>query len=103
MLGVPKVQQGTGKHVSEVVANILQEWRLTEQISAMSFNTTAENAGHINGACVILEEKLSKKLLWLACTHHIRLVVFAEVFKETFGRITTGPDVLLFKRFKMFC
>src|SRR6201996_688402 len=64
LLGVPKVKQGTGKLVSEAVANILKDWRLTEKISAMSFNTTAANTGHINGTCAILEKKLSKKLLW---------------------------------------
>lgn len=102
LLGVPKVKQGTGKLVSEAVANILKDWRLTEKISAMSFDTTAANTGHINGTCAILEKKLSKKLLWLACRHHILEVICAEVFKKTFGGSTTGPDVLLFKRFKTF-
>ena len=102
LLGVPKVQRGTGKLVSEAAANILQDWHLTEQVCAMSFDTTAANTGHINGACVILEDKLNKKLLYLACRHHILEVVCAEVFKKTFGTSASGPDVLLFKRFKTF-
>ena len=87
LLGVPKVQRGTGKLVSEAAEKILQDWHLTEQICAMSFDTTAANTGHINGACVILEDKLNKKLLYLACRHHILEVVCAEVFKKSLGLV----------------
>jgi len=44
---------------------------LTEDVVGMSFDTTAANTGHRNGTCVLLEHKIGKDLLWLACRHHI--------------------------------
>ena len=103
LLGVPKVQQGTGKFEPEGAGTILQGWCLTEKIAAISFDKIAVNTGRINGACIGLEELLKNKLLWLACREvYILEVVFSEVFKKTFSGSKTGPDILLFKRFKTF-
>ena len=37
----------------------------------MSFDTTAGNTGHLNGACTLLEKQMGRDLLWLACRHHV--------------------------------
>lgn len=52
-----------------------------------------------NGACTYIQNKLQKNLLLLACRHHVLEIVLAAVFKECFG-VSSGPDVLLFKRFQ---
>lgn len=65
----------------------------------MSFDTTASNTGAYNGACVLLEQKLGKELLHLACRHHIYELVLKGVFILCMGP-TSGPDILIFKRFQ---
>jgi len=44
LLGVPTVQRGTGKLVAELTANILLDWHLTEESTAMYFDTTVANS-----------------------------------------------------------
>src|SRR6218665_3063242 len=45
--------------------------------------------------------QLQKEVLYLACIHHIHEILLEEAFSITMGP-STGPDVLLFKRFKAF-
>jgi hypothetical protein len=65
----------------------------------MSFDTTASNSGIRAGATVLIEKKLGKRLLHLACRHHIFEVILGDVFNSLAGP-STGPDILLFKRFQ---
>jgi hypothetical protein len=37
----------------------------------MSFDTTSVNTGPRNGACILLEQKTEKDMLWLTCHNHI--------------------------------
>ena len=76
-------------------------WKLGDQIAGISFDTTASNTGRLNGACVLLERKLLKDLLWLACRHHVFELVCGDVF-EKFSGPTSGPNVALFRRFQEF-
>lgn len=99
LLGVPKLLSGTGEQQATAVAHLVREWGVTDSVKAMCFDTTASNTGIENGACVLLEKKLNKNLLHLACRHHILELVLGCVFKECMGP-TSGPDVLLFKRFQ---
>ncbi|XP_055309591.1 uncharacterized protein LOC129573248 [Sitodiplosis mosellana] len=69
-LGAPKIESGTGKHIAQAVYNILVEWNISERVVACSFDTTSSNTGHKSGACVLLEELLGRKLIYLACRHH---------------------------------
>jgi len=42
------------------------KYGISDQVSAMSFDTTASNTGHRAGACVLLEKKLTKVYsIWL--------------------------------------
>ena len=82
-----------------MVSKLLVEWRLVDRVKAMCFNTTASNTGHRNGACVLLEQKLDKDMLYLACRHHIFEIVQVSVFKESMG-MSSGPDIAIFKRFR---
>jgi len=71
LLSVPTLAAGTGEQEAVAVYNQLKLWRLSEKLVAMSFDTTAENTGHLKGACTLLELKLGRELLWLVCHHHI--------------------------------
>lgn len=101
ILAIPKVAQGTGEQVARAATEALQEWNLRDKVAAMSFDTTAANTGRINGACTLLQQKLEKDLLWLACRHHILEVICGDVFKKIFGP-SSGPNVELFRRFQEY-
>ena len=65
----------------------------------MCFDTTISNTCKHSGACVLLEKKLQRKSLPLACRHHIMEIIIAATFTECLGK-SSGPEVLIFKRFK---
>ncbi|ESO10916.1 hypothetical protein HELRODRAFT_167432 [Helobdella robusta] len=49
--------------------------------------TTVGNTGRIKGACVLLEQLMEKKLLYLPCRYHILEVVLRSVFDAVMGRL----------------
>ena len=66
----------------------------------MCFDTTASNTGRKNGACVSLEHKMDKDMLWLACRHHILEIVLESVVSTSLPA-SSGPNIQIFKRFKV--
>ena len=99
LLGVPKLSSSTGENQASAVVHLLQEWKMSDKVKAMCFDTTACNTGPKSDACVLIEQKLEKDLLYLACRHHIFELVLATVFKECMSG-SSGPDVAIFKRFR---
>lgn len=97
-LGAPKIVSGTGEHIAHAVYDTLVGWGITERVVACSFDTTASNTGINTGACVLLEELLGRKLIHLACRHHIHEVVLKNVFEKKCGK-TSAPETLIFNRF----
>jgi len=85
--------------MAKTVVRTLEDWDLTERISGMSFDTTASNTGRNNGACVLIEQQLTKDLLYFACRHHVLELLLAAAFR-TVMEATSGPNVTLFKRFQ---
>jgi len=66
-----------------------------DQIVGISFDTTAANTGRLNGPCTLLELKMQKKLLWLACRHHVLEVVCGDVFFSDHVSIDTKRQMVL--------
>jgi hypothetical protein len=99
LLAVPKLVSGTGLQTAEAVVTCLEDWNLIDDVKAMCFDTTASNTGEKKGACLILQQKLNKNLLAFACRHHINEIIISDVFNSCYGT-STGPDILLFKRFQ---
>lgn len=99
LLGVPKLFSGKGDDMASAVYQLLEEYQLTERVEAVCCDTTASNTGRLNGACVILEQKLEKDLLYLPCRHHIYELVLKCAFEVCIG-VSSGPDIPLFKRFQ---
>lgn len=100
LLGIPQIPSGTGVDVSLAVFETLNRWSLLEKVQAFTFDSTASNTGRLNGACVLLEQRLERDILFLACRHHIYELVLQGVFLEVKLYPSTGPDILLFKRFQ---
>ena len=99
LLTVAKLPSGTGKAQAAAVFEAIEDWGLANSISAMCFDTTSSNTGRIAGACILLEQKLCKELLPLACRHHIMELVIGSVFQVCMGS-TSSPEVPVFKRFQ---
>lgn len=100
-LGAPKVQSSTGANIAAVVYEKLVEWNIVERVEGMSYDTTSNNTGINNGAGVLLEKKLGRNLLSLACRHHVYEIVLRKVF-ETKLLPSSAPDVPFFERFAKF-
>ncbi|XP_044578979.1 uncharacterized protein LOC123261451 [Cotesia glomerata] len=64
-----------------------------------SFSCFALNALNRNGACVLVEKALSRKLLYLPCRHHIFEIVLRSAF-EVYWPASSGPNVPIYQRFK---
>ena len=67
LLAVPKLVNGTGEAISNSIVEVLNEWNVLERACGICFDTTASNTGKNTGACTLLESKLNKRLLSLAC------------------------------------
>jgi hypothetical protein len=90
-----------GDSAASAVYETLLGWGLCDRVKCMSFDTTASNTGSRNGACILLEQKMEKDMLWLACRHHIMEIMLEAVLFQALGP-STGPEILIFKRFKKF-
>ena len=101
LLGVPRIDSGKAALIAKVCYSMVDEWNFQNNIVGLSFDTTAVNTGMKSYACVTLERKLGKNLIWLACRHHVFEIICRSVFTTAFGS-TDGPSVTLFKRFKAF-
>ena len=99
LLGVPETVDGTGMAESELVKNLLMEWDIKEEVSAMVFDTTSSNTGADIGACKCLEVWLDKPVLWLACRHHVHELHLKRFIQDITGQ-TKDPGVALFRRLK---
>lgn len=99
LLAVPKLDRGTGEACASAVYETVTSWNLEDNIKCLCFDTTAVNTGLRNGACIMLEQKMQKDMLWLACRHHIMEIMLEAVVSEALGP-SSGPEILMFKRFK---
>lgn len=99
LLGVLKLESGTGDVQALAINNILSEWKLGDELIGMCFDTTSVNTGIKKRVCVLLENLLKKKLLHFPCRHHIHEIIISGIFLEKFGP-STGPNIPLFESFQ---
>jgi len=65
----------------------------------MTFDTTASNTGSVTAACVSIQQKLGKTLLWSACRRHVKEIILTHVFRDFQTETSKSPEVTLFSRF----
>lgn len=100
LLGLPGITSST--RLNQVTAAFeALVWFMKDNIEALYCDSTANNTGRLNGACVELEWLLKKDLLYLICRHHIFELVLRCIFEKKFGN-TVGPEVHPFKNFESF-
>lgn len=99
LLGVPSVPSSTGTAQAEACLSLIRAYGFEENVKGVVFDTTASNTGMSAGACVKIQQGVTKELLWAACRHHVHEMVLADVFKKAYGP-SSGPNVELFVRFQ---
>ena len=100
LLSVPKLQDGTAATMAQAVIQCIDTWVLRERIKGLCFDTTASNTGTKGGVCIRLEIEIGRKLLNLACRHHISEIVLGKVFSV--HDVSKSPNMELFDHFKDF-
>ncbi|CAD6228486.1 GSCOCG00012049001-RA-CDS, partial [Cotesia congregata] len=99
LLSIPKLENSTGRAMTDAVFDALQEYGISEFVVGLCCDTTASNTGQFNGAAVLIEQALERDLLLLPCRHHILEVVLKAVFDcQIFN--SSGLNVPLFVRFR---
>lgn len=97
LLGVSAISSGTGEDQASAVYELLNERELWDKVQAICSDTTASNTGRFIGACVLLEQKLGRDLLYLPCRHYIYEIILRSAFDVKMSK-SLGPNVLLFKK-----
>lgn len=100
LLAVPKLKNSTGREQANAVYNALIDWEITKNVEFLCFDTTASNTGRLNGACVLIEQKLNKDLIYLPCRHHIYELVLRSVFEAKISQSVKSPNIPLFEEFR---
>lgn len=104
LLGTPSYQPGSNVSAGELIAShtmeLLNEWHCADTIVNMCFDTTASNTGPVTAACVTIQLKLGKALLWSACRHHIGELIVAHVFHDLKIEVSKSPEVSVFQRLR---
>ncbi|KAK3916748.1 Alanine racemase, catabolic [Frankliniella fusca] len=93
LLGAPELSHGSGECIAAAVVGLLKEWELEDRVMGLVFDTTSSNSGRWGGACALIQQKLSKDLLELACRHHIYELLLWAVFDQLLGSSKT-PDFM---------
>jgi len=97
LLAIPKLP-GSGTGVLMVV-EILRQWEgVPEWLAGLCFDTTSANTGVQNGAITVIQKTFDKRLLFLACRHHMFEIIAAAVFDLFF--VSSGPQIPIFGTFK---
>jgi hypothetical protein len=104
VLGVPSYQPGTyrksGDIIADLTTDLLRSWHCVDSITNLTFDTTASNTGHISAACVTIQQRLNRAILWSACRHHVGEVILSHVFTDLQIEVSKSTDVTLFVRFR---
>lgn len=67
ILRVPKLPNKTGEATANAIYDTLNEYDLLEVVQVVCTDTEKTNTGIRNGAVTILEKRLKRTLMYLAC------------------------------------
>ena len=76
-------------------------WDCKNIVWSMVFDTTNSNTGAITAACVSIQERLNKELLWLACRHHIGEIILTHSWESLKVETSKSPEIQIFQRLKL--
>ena len=85
--------------MGQKVVEFIHEWPGVEAyLAGLCFDTTASNTGSHNGAITVIQKSMNRRVLFLACRHHILEICANAVFDAFF--VSKGPNIELFGRVK---
>ncbi|GBO46872.1 hypothetical protein AVEN_210408-1 [Araneus ventricosus] len=97
LIGVPKLPNATVKEQAHAVWIALTHWCLETNVQILCSDITVSNTGHLNGACILLEQKLNREMLFFLCRHHIYELFLRSVFESKICEVAKSPDIPLFQ------
>ena len=104
LLGVPSYKKEADQSVGGIIADtsfkLTTEWNCNNNIVNMAFDTTSSNTGHLSAACIAIQDRLDRSLLWSGCRHHIGEVLLTHVFNGLKIEVSKSPDVNVFSRLR---
>lgn len=102
LMGIVAMDHGTGEAQAKAVFSLLQDFGAVEyeSVIGLSYDTTASNTAHNKGAVARLERMLGRSLLKLPCRRHMIELHVKHVSKVVSQRETTGPNDVLFVKFR---
>lgn len=82
LLSIPKLPgSGTGVVMGNTIVEILRQWKgVPDWLAGLCFDTTSANTGVHNGAITTIQKAFDKRLLFLACRHHMHEIIAAAIF-----------------------
>ena len=90
----------TGEIIASHTHDLLASWGCLTNIFSLCFDTTASNTSHLSAACVSIQAKLEKALLWCACRHHVGEVSLSNIFECLKIEVSKSPEITIFQRFQ---
>ena len=99
LLVVLKLPSGTGEACASAVQESVVAWGIKNHVKYMCLDTSSVNSGMKNGACILLEQKMEKDMIWLTCRHYILEIVLEGFFLLSVGP-SKSPDIINFMRFQ---
>lgn len=104
LLGVPQIASKTTDPIGDIISNatkqLLVKWNCTDVVACMVFDTTSANTGHISAACISLQKKLNRALLWTACRHHVGEIVLTHTWEALKIEVAKSPEISMFVRLR---
>ena len=76
------MDQFCGEIIAELTMKLMTRWHCNDTIVNMTFDTTSTNTGHLTAACISIQDKLQRAILWSGCHHHIGEVRLSQVFTD---------------------
>ena len=99
ILGTHFICGGSGEHQKNECMRLLTEWGADKCICALCFDTTASNTGVHKGAAIKIEQALEKKILYLACRHHMYELVLKSVYEHLFN-YDPSDEITMFRKLR---
>ena len=96
---IPKLPASTDELIGNAVVLAFQDWKdVPDWLAGLCFDTTSSNTGVHTGAIMVIQQAFDKRLMFLACRHHILEIISAAVFDQFFK--SSGSQIAIFSRFK---
>ncbi|GBO45895.1 hypothetical protein AVEN_30463-1 [Araneus ventricosus] len=99
LIAVPRPDNSTGKEQAQAVWKAILD-NPEDKVKILCYDSAASNTGRFNGACAPLEQKFDREMLFISCRHRLYELVLKAVFEVKVKKVTTSPDIPLFKKLK---